>query len=122
MERQTRQRDALLEAFTLAGRPLTAQEAHQLASKTVRRIGIGTVYRNLRTFVDEALLTPVDLPGEALRYELAGKDHHHHFQCRECDRVFDVAGCSSALHKGVPKGFRVDAHEVVLYGACARCA
>lgn len=122
MERQTRQREAIHEAFVEAARPLSAQEAHALAGKRVRALGIATVYRNIKSFVEEGMLVAVELPGESPRYELAGKEHHHHFHCRTCGRVYDIAGCAEALTRRVPRGFRVDSHEVVLYGRCGACA
>jgi Fur family ferric uptake transcriptional regulator len=122
MERNTRQRDAIRGAFEEADRPLSVQEAHALATRSVRGLGIATVYRSIKSFLEEDMLEVVELPGEPPRYELTGKDHHHHFRCRRCDRVFDIAGCSGSLQSKLPKGFRVETHEVILYGRCAACA
>jgi len=30
---------------------------------------------------------------------VAGKGHHHHFQCERCDRVFDISGCLDNLRR-----------------------
>jgi len=122
MERNTRQRGAIRRAFQRAGRPLNTDEVLVQARGEVGGLGIATVYRNIRTLVDEGWLTPIALPGEVPRYELNGKDHHHHFHCRHCDRVFEVPGCIGTLADMTPPGFRVDEHEIVLYGLCAECA
>ena len=122
MERHTRQRAALRNVFQSAGRPLSAAEAHRLAVRRVRGIGIATVYRNIERLVAGRLLERVDLPGRAPRYELRRDRHHHHFLCLRCDRVYDIGGCSASLRQGLRNGFRVDGHEVVLYGTCAACA
>ncbi len=122
MERRTRQRDAIRAAFSKAARPLAVQEAHSLAMKSVPGLGIATVYRNIKALVDEGALEAVELPGEAPRYEASGLAHHHHFRCNRCERVFDVPGCPGAMKALVPRGFRLDAHDLVLYGRCAQCA
>jgi Fur family ferric uptake transcriptional regulator len=122
MERNTRQRGAIRRAFQRADRPLSTQEVLEQARDEVGGIGIATVYRNIRALVDESWLTAVELPGEVPRYEVQGKAHHHHFHCRRCDRVFEVPGCVGSIGEIVPPGFRLEAHEVVLYGACPDCA
>lgn len=122
MERNTRQRGAIRRAFERADRPLSTQEVLEAAQREISRLGIATVYRTISALVEESWLTAVELPGEATRYEVRGKGHHHHFHCRQCDRVFDVPGCVGSLGERLPPGFAVEAHEVVLYGACASCA
>jgi Fur family ferric uptake transcriptional regulator len=62
------------------------------------------------------------LPGEVPRYEIHGKPHHHHFRCRQCDRVYEVPGCVGSLNEIVPPGFTLENHELVLYGLCADCS
>lgn len=122
MERDTRQRQAIWEALEQEQRPLAPAEVLQLAKRTLPRLGIATVYRTLKALVEEGRLVVVDLPGEPQRYELAGLGHHHHFHCRECDRVFDVPGCG--MHEQpakLPMGFKVEEHEVWLTGLCDTC-
>jgi len=121
-ERKTPQRDAIRLVLAAADRPLSPQEVLKTARRKSPGLGIATVYRALKSLSDEGFLVPVDLPGEASRFELAGKKHHHHFHCRDCGRAFDLEGCVPTVHKLAPKGFRVEDHEVVLYGLCATCA
>jgi Fur family ferric uptake transcriptional regulator len=122
MRRKTSQREAVRAAFDRSGRPLDAHEALTLAREQHPTIGIATVYRAVSQLVDDGWLKPVELPGEPMRYELADLEHHHHFHCTACGRVFDVAGCALHHNPHVPEGFRVDSHEIILYGQCAECA
>src|ERR1700690_4262673 len=122
MERQTRQREAIRDVLRAAGRPMSPRELWLAARKEVRDLGQATVYRTIKTLVEGGKLTPVDIPGEPVRYELSGKAHHHHFHCTTCDRVFDMKGCVDKLARLAPKGFIVEAHEVILYGRCPVCA
>ncbi len=121
MERNTRQRGAIRRAFQRTDRPLGTGEVLELARCEVGGLGIATVYRNIRTLVDEGWLSVVELPGEVPRYEIQGKGHHHHFRCRHCDRVFEVHGCIGPMNQLVPPGFSLENHELVLYGRCAEC-
>jgi Fur family ferric uptake transcriptional regulator len=121
MQRQTRQRQAIRQAFDAAGRPLAPQEVLQAAQKDIPRLGIATVYRALKNLVDEGVLKPVQLPGEPDRYELASLPHHHHFHCTACDRVFDLAGCAVRADLRLPRGFKAHDHEIIFTGLCPEC-
>lgn len=122
MERNTRQRTAVLGAIEAAGRPLLPQEVLDQAGHVVPGLSQATVYRALKALAEAGRVTAVALAGEPVRYEAAGHGHHHHFQCRECKRVFDVPGCVGDLAPLVPAGFELEDHEVLLFGRCDRCA
>jgi Fur family ferric uptake transcriptional regulator len=122
MERNTRQRTAIRDAISQAHRPLLPQEVLGAAQQGVPGLGIATVYRNLKALVEEGELRTVHLPGENPRFELVGHRHHHHFQCRACQRVFDVHACPGDLSAMAPQGFTVEDHELTLYGRCSECA
>lgn len=122
MERNTRQRIAIREAIEVARRPLLPQEVLDQAQSLAPGLGIATVYRNLKALVDDGTLAVVQLPGENPRYEPVSRRHHHHFQCRRCQRVFDVHACPGDLSRLAPPGFSVEDHDLTLYGCCADCA
>ena len=122
VKRQTRQREAVHRTLRRAGQPLSAAELLDEARRAVTGIGVATVYRHIRTMVDGGHVVVVRIPGEPVRYEWAGKGHHHYFVCDVCDRVFEVPGCASDFGRMTPHGFRLERHEVILYGCCAKCA
>ncbi len=119
--RKTRQKDAIRSAFLHADRPLSPEEILALAQASVSGLSIATVYRNVGSLVEEGWLIPVELPGEARRYERAGKEHHHHFSCTSCGKVFELEGCAIDLKSKLPRGFRASGHEFFIYGSCADC-
>jgi Fur family transcriptional regulator, ferric uptake regulator len=121
-KRNTRQKDAVRAAFESQKRPLSTSELHKIVKKSVPAAGIATIYRLVKELLTEEWLTTVELPGEPARYELAGQDHHHHFHCKKCDRVFEVEGCIGGMQTLVPQGFIVESHEVTFYGCCSSCA
>lgn len=121
-ERDTQQRRAIRSAIERADRPLSPREVLDEAQPLSPGLGIATVYRALKNGVEGGWLQPVDLPGEPPRYEPTGKEHHHHFHCRTCDRVYEIEGCPNDLRNLTPAGFTLETHEIVLYGRCADCA
>lgn len=121
IQRNTRQREAIRRALESAARPLSPTELLALSQTEVRGLGIATVYRNIKALQEEGWLTAVDLPGGQTVYEIAGKAHHHHFQCDACRRVFELEGCLPAVHTLAPQGFQVRRHEITLCGLCPDC-
>jgi Fur family ferric uptake transcriptional regulator len=121
LQRNTKQREAILSCFSGEDRPMTATEIHTLAREEYPSLGIATVYRTVNAFVEAGVLAPVFIGG-ATRYELAEKRHHHHFHCQECDRAFCLQGRPVSEKGLAPKGFTVRDHDLVVSGACPACA
>ena len=121
LERKTRQRDAIRSAIQGSKRPLLPQEILTKARTVAPGIGLATIYRNLKSLVADGSVQVITLPGDSPRYESAQTDHHHHFQCTACERVYDVPGCPGNLRGLAPRGFTVERHEVTLYGRCSDC-
>jgi Fur family transcriptional regulator, ferric uptake regulator len=120
VRRNTRQRQVIRDVFATEARPLAIREATTAARKRVPSLGIATVYRAVRDLLDEKWLVALAFAGET-RFERAGIDHHHHFHCGSCDRVFDIAGCSADIERLAPKGFVVREHEITVRGLCGSC-
>lgn len=121
MKRMTKQRQAILECFKTANRPLSVDEILELASIAVPQLNLATVYRNLKLLVEDKMIATVDLPGNNTRYEQIGLKHHHHFLCHGCNKLFDVEGCPAGIAALVPKGFKLIGHAITLTGYCRDC-
>lgn len=123
-QRTTRQTEAISEAIKSAGRPLSIEEILTVASSTVSTLGLRTVYRVVRRLQDEGEIASVSVPRGSDRYEMASiaSKHHHHFHCTACDRFFDLEGCPGGLKKLLPRGFKLQNHELTLSGICASCS
>jgi Fur family transcriptional regulator, ferric uptake regulator len=104
--RDTAQRRAIRASLEKAGRPLGALE----------------VLRSAKALVEAGEVAAVELPGAAPRYEFAGKEHHHHFLCSSCDKVYELGGCLGGLRQLLPRGFSLGSHELLLHGTCASCS
>jgi Fur family transcriptional regulator, ferric uptake regulator len=84
------------------------------------------VYRVFDLLAAEGLLTRVDLGDGLARYEPSrpGGHHHHHLVCGDCGKVeaFEDDGLERELTRVATRlGYAMDAHDVVLRGACDDC-
>ncbi len=122
VQRNTSQRKAIRDVFLGEGRPLRVEEVLERARVAVPSINLATVYRNVNRLLEDGAIRRVDFPPLGAHYELAGKPHHHHFHCRECDELFELPGCVLDSGKVEQDGFEMEGHEVFLYGRCDRCA
>jgi Fur family ferric uptake transcriptional regulator len=121
LERNTRQKAAVLGVLEKSKTPLAAPQILTRAEEIVPSISQATVYRILKGLLDKDLVATVQLPGEVPLYELAGKNHHHYFRCRKCGSMYEVSGCTRLLKDLVPRGFRLEDHELFLFGTCSSC-
>jgi Fur family ferric uptake transcriptional regulator len=113
----------------LGGEPccLTAQEIFDRSRAAGRPVGIASVYRVLDLLTEMRLVQRIDLGSGIARFEAAQPDgeHHHHTVCDDCGRVeaFSDARLELALDQVAGDvGFSVQAHDVVLRGACSDCS
>ena len=105
---------------------LSAHELHEHARGRGARIGIASVYRALEGLDALGLVQRIDLGDGVARFEPAhaGGDHHHHLVCDDCGKVepFEDPALETAIERVADgRGYRVQAHDVVLHGACEDC-
>jgi Fur family transcriptional regulator, ferric uptake regulator len=105
---------------------LSAQETHDRIRTTGARVGIASVYRVLDLLAAQGLLTRVDLGDGIARFEPVRPDghHHHHLVCDDCGKVepFEDERLERELTRVASRlGYAMDAHDVVLRGACDDC-
>jgi Fur family peroxide stress response transcriptional regulator len=122
--RLTPQRDVLLHALGGAiGHP-TADDLVKKVRKVLPTVSHATVYRNVQELVRAGLIGTLERSGAAVQFEI-NPDHHHHFICQRCGRVWDVYLDQVAVRldrrRSPLTGFRIDRRDVQLHGLCARC-
>ena len=87
-------------------------------------ISLGTVYKNIRAFMDAGLLREVSPHHGTLRLE-TNLEEHHHLVCTRCKTIVDLEEADLEpvrLKRQLPRGFRVDRYSVEFRGLCAACA
>lgn len=120
MVRTTQQRKAIYNALVKSGRPLSVDEVFTLAKNDASGLGIATVYRNLKTLLEEGQIIQVDLPGYPPHWEVPAS-HHHHFLCRTCNRLFEIQACPDNIKQLLPEGYTLEEHDILLRGQCNTC-
>jgi Fur family transcriptional regulator, ferric uptake regulator len=124
--RSTRQKRAVAAALAETAGFRSAQELYAELRARGTRVGLTTVYNQLRALADSGevdVLRAED--GETLYRRCRSDDHHHHVLCRVCGRTVEVAG--RAVEKWAAKvaseaGFVDVRHTVEVVGTCAGCA
>lgn len=116
-------RVAALKLFESAEKPLDAQFLidHLHKKLAVDRV---TVFRLLNTFVANRLLRKVEFGEGKARYELAGKNDHHHLICESCGTIVDVADTVIPdMEKELQKKyhFLIKSHSLEFFGLCKNC-
>lgn len=121
--RITPQRRAVWSAFE--GRSnghLTADEVFERARRELPELSRATVYNTLAILEDAGLLRSVESRGAVL-YDPNPDPTHHHFRCRNCDRLYDVhvEGLDD-LGIADTRSFSVERKSVLFGGLCFACA
>ena len=96
------------------------QEILELGQKQLPKLGVATVYREIARLAENAEIVTVSIAGDAPRYEMAKTSPP--FKCDECNKVYEMEGCSKELLKLVPRGFKTQRHDLTFYGICNLCA
>jgi len=91
-----------------------------------KRTGLASVYRAVEVLNELGLIKRLDIGDGTARYEPVdpGGTHHHHLVCDRCGRVTafeddQLERAIATLAKRVDHA--IDAHDVLLRGACPNC-
>lgn len=102
----------------------TPEAIYERVREQLPSISLGTVYKNLKTFLDTGLLREVSPMHGSLRVD-ANTEDHHHLVCTECRTVIDLDEKDlepARLRVPLPEGFVLKRCAVEFYGLCPRCA
>ncbi len=128
--RNTKQRQAILDAIEGHGGHLTAEEVYKIVKRRHPQLSLGTVYRNLRVLARQDFVRELDL-GMAITYFETVKDKHYHLVCRICGGITDVGlELERKLMRVVERssdvtsemgGFQIEQHRLDFVGICNPC-
>lgn len=123
--RTTIPRLKILEIFSQSQqRHLSAEEVYRHLLDDEEEIGLATVYRVLTQFEVAGLLQKQTFRDNKAVFELDSGEHHDHMICIECGRVEEFHNDEVEklqLEICQESGFRLDYHEMNLYGCCSKC-
>ena len=120
----THQRQVIYQALMSMHDHPSPEVVYEKVRKQIPSISLGTVYKNIKTFVDSGLLREVSLHHGSTRLE-TNLAPHHHLVCVRCKTIVDLADDDLEpiqLKKRLPRGFSVQRYSVEVIGLCARCA
>jgi Fur family transcriptional regulator, ferric uptake regulator len=120
-------REAVVRLLAAQDCCLSAQEISDRLRASGERVGTASVYRALDLLHRNGMLHRVQLGDAEARYEprVPGGEHHHHVVCDRCGRIvpFEDPALERAIDRlGGRLRHRVSGHDVVIRGACERCA
>lgn len=117
--RVTPQRRAVIDAVETLEGSFTVVDVFERARRKERSLGLATVYRTVELLREAGSVRQL-----AGAYVRCHSGHHHHLVCVSCGSVeeTELCGAPSASEVRRRHGFRVETHELEVYGRCARCA
>ena len=120
----TFQRQVIYEAVVDSRGHPTPELIYEQVRQRIPSISLGTVYKNVKTFLDSGVLREVTLHHGSLRLE-SNMTPHHHLVCSSCKAIFDIE--ESAVEPvqipkaGMPAGFAISQCRVEFIGVCSTC-
>ncbi len=104
----------------------SAQDLHARLRAAGERIGLATVYSQLRALAAAGEIDSLRAEsGEALYRRCGSPVHHHHLVCRRCGRTVELDAPeleALARRLGEEHGFSDLDHVVEITGLCAECS
>jgi len=123
-ERQTRQLDATYAVVHAAHDHPTAEHVHERVQQRLKRISLGTVYRNLQKLVAQGRVRVVRIGPRSARFD-AMLEPHEHFMCEICDEITDLSSAVAVPIRRTSlrrRGYNVTGQTTTFFGTCPRCA
>ena len=121
---QTHQRQIIYRTLAQSDAHPSPEVLYEKVQREIPSISLGTVYKNITTFLRVGLLRELNLPHEPLRLD-PNLTNHHHVICTRCRTVIDLAEDEVEpvqIKRKLPSGFRMERYEVDVLGVCAKCA
>lgn len=120
----TFQRQMIYEAVVDSHEHPTLELIYEQVRQRIPSISLGTIYKNVKTFLDSGVLREVTLHHGSLRLE-SNMTPHHHLVCSSCKAIFDikdsVVGPLRLPTSELPAGFLIQQCRVEFVGLCKSC-
>lgn len=114
----SRKRDAILACLAGTKTHPSADWIFRQLKPEISDLSLGTVYRNLSSFLEEGTIISVGTVGGLERYDYDISPHAH-FVCRCCHAVLDVASVAVTAPPELPG--QAEACRVTYTGICKAC-
>jgi Fur family transcriptional regulator, ferric uptake regulator len=121
--KQTRQREAILDAFAAAKGHVSSEELYEVVRAHHPDVGAATVYRALKLFCEAGVARAHHFRDGVTLYEREGH-HHDHLICTSCGAIVEFE--SDVIEEeqdkvAIAHGYKLTQHRHILYGLCPKC-
>ncbi len=122
--KRSAQREAILDAFVKAGHHVSVEELLRIVRRRHPEVGRTTIYRTLKLFQQAGLASELLVGSEARFEPLWNRDHHDHFVCVSCGKIFEfrspeIERLQAEIAAGI--GFEIEGHRHHVFGRCRSC-
>ena len=125
--RMTQQRQIILDAVIRHQSHPTADEIYDEVRKTLPRISMGTVYRNLDMLASAGLIRKLDPGLPQMRFD-KNPEEHYHLTCIRCGKIEDaeIKILKDSLDNlnnviGNLTKYGIFGHKLEFIGLCSEC-
>ena len=123
--RVTRQRLEILNLMAAQNTPLTAADIFDKLKKSNPKLRLSTVYRNLNKFVENNLVSKIEIKMDKKEsyFELLQGNHHHHLICLKCGKIIPLKCPLKNYENKISDqtNYQIVEHRLKLYGLCPDC-
>ncbi len=119
MKRNTPQKEAVRKYLMSVDTHPSAETVYNEVRKNIPSISKGTVYRILKSFVEEGRALEVVTD----KFHFDGEtEEHFHFVCRKCGMVSDIFDKKTKIVYNTINDFgNIDSYQLNFYGTCKKC-
>ncbi len=121
--RITRQRRVILDEFKKANTHLTADEVYNRVKKSIPKVSLGTIYRNLEVLSEHGFIDKIELAGHQKMFD-GNLNKHYHMRCINCQKLIDIPSRDVVIDTSRAEqtgSFRVSGYRLELVGLCENC-
>lgn len=100
-----------------------AYMVHERTKKTISKVSLGTVYRNLNTLSEDGIIKRIRIPNKNDRFDRTISQHGHLY-CEACGKVVDIKNYLSDKEiDNIEKqtGFKITDGNFKIKGLCKDC-
>jgi len=123
LQRNTRQRQVIIEELQKLCSHPTAAELHEIVRQRLPKISLGTVYRNLDLLAGQGLIRKLEISGSEKRYDGTAEEHYH-VRCVVCQRIDDLYDLPADFGDddyANLNGYEIIGHHLEFVGICPDC-
>lgn len=121
--RNTKQRRVILEELRKLTSHPTASEMYQITRRTLPKISLATVYRNLELLSQTGEIQKLNLGTTEARFDGNPADHHH-IRCMICGAIGDIHDLPQADLTSYPAertDYQIVGYRLEYLGVCPKC-